>query len=151
APLAALRFDCLLADDREHTRRLLAAHHRDAGVRPHPQEARSIGAAAHAVIAGAIAAADDHGVFRHRRGRDSGHELGAVLGDAASLILLADHKAGDVLQEQEWDAALAREFDEMRALERALAEQDAVIGEDADRYPVNMGETTDQCLPIERL
>src|SRR5262249_28933649 len=106
-PLPALRCARLLADDREHARRLLAAHHRDAGVRPHPQEARPIGASAHAVIAGAIATANDDGVFRHRRGRDRGNELGAVLGDAAGLVLLADHKAGDLLQEQHRDPALA--------------------------------------------
>eukprot|EP00965_Chrysotila_dentata_P015953 528130-Pleurochrysis_carterae.AAC.1 len=35
----------------EDPRRLLAAHHADARVRPHPHEARAVGAAAHAVVA----------------------------------------------------------------------------------------------------
>src|SRR5918996_935087 len=35
---------------REHVSRLLAAHHRDAGVRPHPQKARSVRAPAHGVV-----------------------------------------------------------------------------------------------------
>src|SRR5262249_7286939 len=38
APLAAFRLDRLAADEREHSRGLLAAHHRDARVRPHPEE-----------------------------------------------------------------------------------------------------------------
>ena len=38
--VAALRLDRVAAHRREHGRRLLAAHHRDARVRPHPQEAR---------------------------------------------------------------------------------------------------------------
>jgi hypothetical protein len=37
------------------------------------------------------------------------------------------------LQELQRNAALAGELDEVRTLERAFAEQDAVIGEDADR------------------
>ena len=133
----------------KHGGRLLAAHHRDARVRPHPEEARAVGAPAHAVVAGAEAAADDHGEFRHIRGGDRGHELGAVLGDAAGLVLLADHEAGDVLQEQQRDAALARELDEMRALERALAEQDAVVGEDADRDALDVREAADQRRAVE--
>ena len=40
APGAALGLDRVAPDRREHARRLLAAHHRDARVRPHPQEAR---------------------------------------------------------------------------------------------------------------
>src|SRR5690348_13823555 len=46
---------------RQHHRGLLAAHHRDARVRPHEQETRVVGAAAHAVVAGTVAAADDEG------------------------------------------------------------------------------------------
>ena len=44
---------------------LLAAHHRDARVRPHPELARRVGAAAHAVVAGAERAADDHRELGH--------------------------------------------------------------------------------------
>ena len=50
------------------------------------------------------------------------------------LVLAADHEAGDVLQEQQRDAALAAQLDEMRALQRAFREQDAVIADDADRH-----------------
>ena len=47
------------------------------------------------------------------------------------LVLPADHEAGDVLQEHQRDAALVAQLDEVRALERRLAEQDAVVGDDA--------------------
>ena len=76
-------------------------------------------------------------------------EATAVTSLAPSLAMprfafLADHEAGDVLQEQQRNVALARELDEMRALERALAEQDAVVGEDADRKAADMREAADQ-------
>src|ERR1043165_6195494 len=76
-------------DRGEDACRLLAAHDRDARVRPHPQEARRVGAAAHAVLPGAEGAAEDHGEFRHPGGGHRGDHLGAVLGDAAGLVLLA--------------------------------------------------------------
>ena len=82
---------------------------------------------------------------------DRRHELGAVLGDAARLVLAADHEAGDVLQEQQRDAALAAQLDEMRALQRALGEQDAVIGDDADRHAPDAGEAGDQRRAVEAL
>jgi len=46
-----------------------------------------------------------------------------VLRDARVLVLATDHEAGDVLQEDERDAALRAQLDEMRALLRRLAEQ----------------------------
>jgi hypothetical protein len=42
--------------------------------------------------------------------------LAPSLGDAFVLVLAADHEAGDVLQEQQRDAALAAQLDEVRAL-----------------------------------
>src|SRR5262249_20823605 len=121
APAAALRLRRLLTKEPQHARGLLAAHDRDARVRPHPKKARAIGAPTHAVVARAVAAADDAGVFRAVGGGPRRHHFGAVLGDAARLVFAPDHKAGDVLQKQQRDVALARQLDEMRALERALA------------------------------
>ena len=43
------------------------------------------------------------------------------------------------------------QLDEVRALERALAEQDAVVGEDADRVAVDVREAADQRRAVERL
>jgi hypothetical protein len=39
----------------------------------------------------------------------------------------------------------------VRALERALGEQDAVVGQDSDRVPVDVGEAAHQRLAVERL
>ena len=60
-------------------------------------------------------------------------------------------KPGDVLQEHQRDAALVAQLDEVRALERRLAEQDAVVGEDPDRIAPDVGEAAHQRLAVERL
>ena len=78
--------------------------------------------------------------FGTRGAGDGGHELGAVLGDAAGLVVAADHEAGDVLQEQQRDPAAVAQLDEVRALQRRLAEQDPVVGEDPDRVAVEVRE-----------
>jgi hypothetical protein len=78
-------------------------------------------------------------------GRGHGrHHLGAVAGDAFVLVLAADHEAGDVLQEHQRDLALAAQLDEVRALLRALAEQDAVVGDDAHRHALDVREAAHQ-------
>src|SRR4030088_3851179 len=79
-PHASARLDIVAPHGGEHARRLLAAHHRDARAGPHPQEARTVGATAHAVVTRPVAAADDHRELRHADGRDRGHHLGAVAG-----------------------------------------------------------------------
>src|SRR5262245_10911343 len=58
APVLLLGSEAVALHLGQHVGGLVAAHHGDAGVRPHPEEARREGAAAHAVIAGAEAAAD---------------------------------------------------------------------------------------------
>lgn len=78
--------------------------------------------AAHAIVARAKGAADHDSELGHLRGGDGIHELGAMLGDALVLDLLADHKAGDVLQEEERHLALGAQLDEVRALLRRLGE-----------------------------
>jgi hypothetical protein len=101
-------------------------------------------AAAHAVVAGAEAAADQHGELGHLGGGDGGDHLGAVLGDAAVLVLAADHEAGDVLQEDQRNAALGAQLDEVGALLGRLAKQDAVVGDDAHRHAVEPRKAGDQ-------
>ena len=134
----------LAAHDREHAGELLGAHHRDPVVRPGEEEARLVGAAAHAVVAGAVERADHDRERRHRGVRHRVDQLRAVLDDAALLVALADHEAGDVLQEQERHVDLVAELDELRALLRRLGEQDAVVGEDADRVAVQVRPAGDQ-------
>src|SRR3546814_7220487 len=67
------------------------------------------------------------------------------------LIFAADHEAGDMLEEQQGNAPLAGEFDEMRALLRAFAEQHAVIGQDRYRHAPYMGEAADERGAVKRL
>ena len=134
----------LAAHRRQHRGGLLAAHHRDPRVRPHPQEARRIRPPAHRVVARAVGAADHDGQLRHPRAGDRGHHLGAVLGDAARLVVAAHHEPGDVLQEQQRGHALVAQLDEMRALQGGFAEQHAVVGDDADRVAVDAREAGDQ-------
>ena len=97
----------VLLDRQQHAGRLLAAHDRDLGLGPHEQQARLVGPAAHAVVAGPVAAADDHGELGHGAVADRVDHLGPVLGDAAVFVLLADHEAGDVLQEDQRECARA--------------------------------------------
>src|SRR5579864_5693105 len=96
-PLAAAALQLIALDGREDARRLLAAHHRNACIRPLKEQPRRVGAAAHRVVARSVAATDDHGELRHARAGNRGDELGTVLGDAAGLGAAADHEAGDVL------------------------------------------------------
>ena len=139
------------ADRRQDPGRLLAAHDADPGVRPRPQEARLVGAAGHRVVPGAEAAADDHRELRHLGAGDRGHHLRPVLGDAAGLVLAADHEAGDVLEEHERDLPLGGELDEVGALERRRAEQDPVVGDDPDRVALDVGEPGHERLAVARL
>ena len=65
--LLALAQELLLGDSLHHAGGLLAAHHGGAVVGPGEDEARVVGAAAHAVVAGAEAAADHDRELRHAR------------------------------------------------------------------------------------
>src|SRR3954471_21859944 len=51
----------LAAHRRQHRRGLLAAHHRDARIRPHPQKPWRIRPSTHRIVACAVRAADDDG------------------------------------------------------------------------------------------
>src|SRR4029077_1599208 len=116
-----------------------------------PQLPRLVRTAAHRVVARAERAAGDDGELRHLRVRDRHDELRAVAGNAAGLVLDADHEARDVLEEDERDAALAAELDEMRTLLRRLGEEDAVVREDPDRDPLDVCEAGDERLAVELL
>ncbi|ENN86135.1 hypothetical protein RHSP_33009 [Rhizobium freirei PRF 81] len=141
----------LAAHRGEHARCLLPAHDRDAAVGPGPEEARRIGAAGHAVIAGTEGATDQHGDLRNLGRRNGRHQLRTVLGYTLSLVFPANHETGDVLQEDERNFALRAKFDEMRAFQRRLREEHAVIGDDANGNAVDMGEAADQRRAVARL
>src|SRR6267142_246209 len=147
APLAAFRLDAVAFHRGEHGGSLLAAHHRDARVRPHPQEARRERSAAHAVVARSEGPADDDGEFRDAAAGDCGHQLRAVFGDTARLVFLSDHEAVDVLEEHERNPALAAQLDEVRPLQCGFREQDAVVRDDSDRVAADAREPGHQCRP----
>ena len=132
----------------EHGGGLFPAHDGDAGVRPHPQEARRVGAPAHAVVSGAEGAADDDGEFGDAGAGDGGDHFRAVFGDAAGFVVAAHHEPGDVLQEDEGDGAPVAQFDEVGAFERGFGEQDAVVGDDADGVTVQVREPGDEGGPV---
>ena len=78
--------------------------------------------------------------------------LGAVLDDPALLVLLADHVAGGVVQEQQGYVDLVGELDELGRLLRLLGEQHALrVGEDADLVAVDPRPAGDQRAAVERL
>mmetsp|Transcript_45653 Transcript_45653/g.122749 ORF Transcript_45653/g.122749 Transcript_45653/m.122749 type:complete len:344 (-) Transcript_45653:720-1751(-) len=87
---------------------------------------------------------DDHGDLRDVYACDCVHHLGTVPGDAAVLVGLTNHEAGDILQEEQRHAALTTELHKMRALERRLAEEDAIVGDNANWVAVDVGESTHQ-------
>src|SRR3546814_16315509 len=74
-----------------------------------------------------------------------------MLGDTLGFIFSADHEAADILEEEQGNTPLLRQFDEMRALDRAFAEQHAIVGKDRDRNAPDMRETADERRPIGRL
>jgi hypothetical protein len=119
--------------------------------RPHPELPWAVGAAAHRVVACAERTAGDDRELRHVRTGDGGHELGPVARDPTLLVLLADHEAGDVLQEDERDLAFRRQFDEVGALLGGLGEQHALVRQDRDGIALDPGEAADEGLAVERL
>ena len=61
----------------------------------------------HAIVTRAVAAADNYSEFRHIGARNRGHHFSAVFGYAFVFVLFTHHKAGDILQEQQRNFALA--------------------------------------------
>ena len=96
-------------------------------------------------------AADDQSEFGHSGAGHRSHHLGPVLGDAFVLVLLADHEAGDVLQEQQGQAAPVRQLNEMGAFQGGFGEQNAVVGQNGHRQPLQASEAAHQGLAVEGL
>src|SRR3954452_24821073 len=132
------------ADGRQDPRRLRAAHDGDPRVGPRPQEPGLVGTAGHRVVPGTEAAADQDRELRDLGGGDGRHQLRPVLRDPGFLVLAADHEPRDVLEEDQRDAALAGELDEVRALQGRLAEEDPIVGDDPYRVAGDVPETGDE-------
>ena len=143
--------DAVALDRGQHAGRLLAAHDADARVRPHPQEARAIGTAAHRVVAGAETAADDDGELRHVRAGDGGDHLRAVLGDAGLSYFLPTMKPVMFCRNTSGMLRWLQSSMKCAPFSARFGEQDAVVGDDADRIAVDMREAGDQGLAVARL
>src|SRR5690606_28778803 len=113
--LSSARLDAVSTNRGQYAGRLFAAHHRNTGVGPHEQQARTVRAAAHAVVPGPEGATNDHGEFRHGSGGYSRDHFGAMARDAFVFVASSNHEAADVLQENQGNLALAAQFDEMGA------------------------------------
>ena len=151
--LLALTNELLLGHGLHHACRLLAAHHGGAAVGPGEDEARVVGAAAHAVVAGAETAADHDRDLRHGRVGHRLYHLGAVLHDAAALGVGADHESGRILQIDDRRPLLAAELEELEVLlHRALRGDRPVVADDADWFALDLGPAADRLLieqPLE--
>ena len=63
-----------------------------------------------------VGAADDDGELGHRAQATAGHHLGAVLGDAARLVVAADHEPVMFCGNTSGTTRFVAQFDEMRPL-----------------------------------
>ena len=124
---------------RHGERGLLGAHHGGLRVRPREQEARIVGAPAHAVVAGAERGAAHQRDLRHVRVRHRLDHLRAVLDHAGFLGRLADDVAGGVLQIEDRQPGLAARLDEVRRFRCAGRIERPVVGDDADRKTLHGG------------
>src|SRR5271156_2527813 len=67
------------------------------------------------------------------------------------LVVAAYHVAGDILQEQHRHPALVTQLHKVRALERAIVEQNAVVAEDTDLEAPDAGKPANQRGAVGRL
>src|SRR5262245_45448716 len=137
--------DVLLAGE------LWSAHHGDAVVGPGEDESRVVGAAAHGVIARAVTPADHQRDGGHGRIRDRVDQLRAAADDSLLFVTAPDHKACDVLQEQQWDVLLVAQLNELRAFFGGFGDQHAVVAQDADQKAMNARPAGNQCRAVFRL
>merc|ERR1712070_447530 len=147
-PIPQPRID-LLPHSLHNRTQLLRPHDTRLSRRPRPQKPRTIRPSTHAVVPRPRTRAYDDGELRDIRTRNRRDELGAILCDPAFLRILADHEAGDILEENEGDLALTAELDEVGAFEAAFGEEDAVVGDDADGPAVQGCETGYECAAVE--
>lgn len=75
-----------------------------------------VGSTTHAVVARTKGATNNNSEFGNLSTGHCSNHLGTVLGNALSLILRADHEAGNVLKEEKGDATLSTELNKVRAL-----------------------------------
>ena len=117
----------------------------------HPQEARRVGAPTHGVVSSSECATGDHCELRNGgRGHGVDH-LCAVLCDATFFVLAANHEAGGVLQEDDGDAALFAQFDEMRPLTAASAKITPLLAMKPTAWPSSLAKAVTMEVPYSAL
>ncbi len=146
-------------------------HNRDRRRRPGKEKSRPIGPAAHRVVPCAKRVSDKNGELGHHRIGDHVDHLCAVLDDPLTLGLRANHEAGYVLKENNWDALLIHQFDEPGPLVSTIGVNDApnlhfllgvfetppalhdlpLVSDDSDRPPVDTTGAADQGAAVRRL
>lgn len=105
----------------------------------------------HAIIPSTSTRTKHDGELGYIGASDSSYELRTVLCNSTLFCICTDHKAGDVLEEDEWDVALSAEFDEVRAFEGRFGEENSVVGDDADLMSVDTGKASDKSCTIVAL
>ena len=140
------RFKAFDGDVEQRVGGLVGPHHGHVGAGPGEDEARIEGFAAQGVIARPVRAAGDDRDLRHAAVADGVDQLGAGLDDARAFGVAADHKAVDVLQENDRQPVLIAIHHEPGGLFGAVDVQHAaeligpvgrphammLIGDDAD-------------------
>ncbi len=127
-------------------------HHRGARVGPGEEEAWLVGTTAHPVVARAVGRPDVDREVGDRRVGDGVDHHRPVLDDAPLLVLLADHVARRVLEEQQGDVDLVGQLDELGRLVGFLGEEHAaVVGQHPDRIAVDRRPPGHQAGAVERL
>ena len=52
------------------------------------------------------------------------------------------------MEEEERDLSLTAKLDEMSSFKRTLREKNTVVGDDANRVPIEMAKTSDECIAV---
>src|SRR3546814_11618744 len=68
-------------------------------------------------------------------------QLCAMFGNTLRLIFAANHETGNVLQKQQWYAAWAGQFYEMRSVQGAFTELHTLISQTSYGESLNMDQT----------
>mmetsp|Transcript_9976 Transcript_9976/g.23612 ORF Transcript_9976/g.23612 Transcript_9976/m.23612 type:complete len:204 (+) Transcript_9976:120-731(+) len=121
-PAITPRFDPIPLHGGQHSRCLLSSHHPNPSSGPHIKETRTVGPTAHAVIASSKTASQYESDLRNLCRRHRIHKLRSILGNTFVLIFLADHKTGNVLQEEDRNTSLTAELHKVCCLESTLTE-----------------------------
>src|SRR5438128_9742140 len=119
-------------------------------IRPREQKARVVSSSAHRIVTGAVRAADHYRECGHGRIRNRVDELRAISDDALLFVSTTHHETGNVLKENQRDALLIAELNELRALAGRLGHQHAVVCEYPDREAVDVSKAGDECCTVLR-